>query len=513
MLEEKARRRLRAWRRDWCLFASEVLRVRLDEEQRSILRAVQTEKRVAVSSGTARGKDFVAACAAMCFMYLTPRWRDGILEKNTKIAMTAPTARQVYNIMIPEVSRLFRQASFLPGRLMSDGIRTDSKEWFLTGFKAESGNREAWSGFHASNTMFIVTEATGISDDTFEAIEGNLQGNSRLLLVFNPNTSTGYAARALKSERFVKFRLNSLTAPNVVEHRMVIQGQVDYAWVVDKLETWCVRIDRGEMSLEEDDFEFEGKCYRPNDTFRVKVLGVFPKSDEDALIPRQWLEAAHERWRSRAGVSPADNHSPYVMGVDVAGMGRDATVMFKRRGTWVDKPIVLRGNGEMNHMQTAGRIVSERRTCPYLYVSIDTIGEGAGVYSRCVEMERGGSYILSCKYSEAARQKGKDLTDMTGQVSFANMRAYLFWSVREWLDPRNDTGASLPPCDVLDEEATEIHYMYRSDGRIQIESKDAISSRLGHSTDYFDALANSFYPIMQSVAGGTRMTVKVRNND
>ena len=50
----------------------------------------------------------------------------------------------------------------------------------------DENNTEAWSGFHAVNTMFVVTEASGLSEAVFNAIEGNLQGNSRLLLVFNP---------------------------------------------------------------------------------------------------------------------------------------------------------------------------------------------------------------------------------------------------------------------------------------------------------------------------------------
>ena len=68
--------------------------------------------------------------------------------------------------------------------------------------------------------MFVITEASGVSDSIYNAIEGNLQGNSRLLIVFNPNVTTGYAARAMKSNRFHKFRLNSLNAENVVRRKM-----------------------------------------------------------------------------------------------------------------------------------------------------------------------------------------------------------------------------------------------------------------------------------------------------
>ena len=95
-LSDKAALYMQAWRDDWCKFCSDVMKARLDNEQQDIIHSVQYNRMTAVASGTARGKDFVAACASICFMYLTPRWENGKLVKNTKIAMTAPTGRQVH---------------------------------------------------------------------------------------------------------------------------------------------------------------------------------------------------------------------------------------------------------------------------------------------------------------------------------------------------------------------------------------------------------------------------------
>ena len=492
-----------AWRADWVRFVQEAFGVTLDSEQQAILRSVQFNRRTSVASGTARGKDFVAACAAMCFLYLTPRWRrnaNGEIElaENTKVALTAPTDRQVLNIMMPEISRLYNRAKrrgiVLPGRLNSYNIRTDNDEWFLTGFKADEHNHEAWSGFHAVHTMFVVTEATGIGDDTFSAIEGNLQGDSRILLVFNPNTPVGYAARSQKGDRWEKFQLNSLTAPNVKEKRIVIAGQVDYEWVLDKVENWCTPISEDERQDELDDFFFEGRWYRPEDLFRKKVLGKFPKVADDVLIPQQWLDLAHERWRQASGKEPLSTE-PRMLGVDVAGMGRDSTCFCERKGCWVAPFDIHNSGGQADHMKVAGNIVNRRKFDSKMYVSIDTIGEGAGVYSRCLELDE-QQYIISCKYSEGAKGANeRDLSDITGQYKFVNMRAWLFWAVRDWLNPKNNTGAMLPPDARFDEEATEIKWSFRSDGRILIEPKEDIKKRIGRSPDLFDALANTFYPI------------------
>lgn len=503
----KGIRLIGSWREDWNRFAHDGLGVRLDNEQQEILHAVQTSPRVSVASGTARGKDFVAAVAGVSFLYLTPRWDAARqLIENTKVALTAPTDRQVKNIMMPEISRLYNRARnrgvALPGRLNAYGIRTEYDEWFLAGFKADEHNHEAWSGFHAVNTMFVVTEASGMAETIFDAIEGNLQGNSRILLVFNYNSPVGYAARSQKSDRWVHFSLNSLTAPNVKEKKIVIPGQVDYDWIIDKLEQWCTPIAADEVMVEFDDFEFEGQWYRPEDLFRIKVLGKCPKVGEDALIPMQWIEVAQERWRNFKG----EHTGVRRLGLDVAGMGRDSTVFCDRHGDYVH-PLKKRNSGGVaDHMRVAGEAANWLKSNPAGAVSIDTIGEGAGVYSRLLELfgridtsepysGRKGQ-VISCKYSEGAKVADKELTDITGQYKFANMRAYLFWAVRDWLNPKNNPNAMLPPDIEIAEEATEIRWSFRSDGKILIEPKDDIQKRLGRSPDRFDALANTFYPVL-----------------
>lgn len=476
-----------AWQADWNLFVRDVLKARLDQEQKDIITSVQFNKMTAVASGTARGKDFVAACASLCFFYLTPKYdKQGNMVENTKVAMTAPTGRQVMNIMVPEVRRLMRNAKILPGRLVAGDIRTDNEEWFLTGFKAGDDATEAWSGFHAANTMFTITEASGIAEKTFNAIEGNLQGNSRMLIVFNPNVTVGYAARAMKSDRFHKFRLNSLNAENVINKKVTIAGQVDYEWVKDKVESWCSPIDEFDFYEDDGDFKFEDNFYRPNDLFRVKVLGLFPKVSEDTLIPYEWVEAANRNWQ-KYNESGIVNNEPVRLGVDVAGMGRDDSVLCPRRDNYVSTFKVHQSGGRADHMHVVG-LVRNEISAKGAFAYIDTIGEGAGVYSRLLEL--GFVNAISCKFSTSA----KNLSDINNVYTFANMKAYLYWCVRDWLNPKNKNNPCLPPNDKFIEEACEVKWKFQSNGSIIIESKDEIKKRLKRSTDYFDALANTFYP-------------------
>ncbi len=494
-----------SWRLDWNKFTRDILGIKLDKQQQEILHAVQHNRRVSVASGTARGKDYVSAVAAFCFLYLTPKFNaQGDLIENTKVALTAPSARQIDVIMMPEIARIYRRAAqkgiIIPGaRLNSTEIKTAYEEWFLTGFKADENKSEVWTGFHAVNTMFVVTEATGIPDKVYHDIEGNLQGNSKILIVFNPNILTGYAARSHKDDRWKCFSLSSLDAPNVIKKKEVIKGQVDYEWVKDKVDVWATPIIDKEVLPEMNDFEFEGQWYRPNDLFRKKVLGVFPKIGEDVLIPASWVDAAQARWKENRGIE-TQNNAHKILGVDVAGMGRDGSAFCFRQGNYVDRIKIHHSGGKADHMAVAGIIGNYMQLHDNLFISIDTIGEGAGVFSRLTELYPDNKKLISCKYNEKARLgSGKELSDITGQYRFYNLRAYLYWCIRDWLNPKFNRKAMLPPNLSLKQELTEPKYSFKSDGKLFIEPKDDIKKRLGRSPDLMDSLANTFYPLTRKI--------------
>jgi hypothetical protein len=526
---EKGHSKINQWRGDWVLAAHEIFGIVLDSEQKEIIRDAQIHQRLGVASGTSRGKDFVAAVAALLFLYLTPRWNSkGELEENTKVFCIAPTDRQIKNIMYPEITKLISKAKArgvdLPGEQVAYDIRMkDYREWFLTGFKADNTSVEAWTGLHAVNIMFIITEATGIEQLIWDSLEGNMQGNSKMMILYNHNITSGFAAQTQKTKRWKTHRLNSLNAPNVKSKKILIPGQVDYVWVKDKLETWCEIIDPSQVSEMENDFVFEGVAYRPNDRFRVKVLGLFPKVDSDVLIPGQWIEKAFERWEKMQGkymlhemwgeMLETDFYKRKYqnrIGADVAGMGRDNSSFVERYGPYVDKFTILHGRGEFVHMQVAGNIVNLMKQSYDTFrgrhpqAFIDTIGEGAGVFSRLLEMVNDPNTadlkailensVFSVKFSEKAEHNGNILTDRTGEYKFLNMRAYCYWALRDYFDPNNPVKAMVPYNEKLYAQLTQTLWFFRSDGRIQIEDKEDIVERIGHSPDEADSLAVTFDP-------------------
>jgi len=462
---------LSSYEGDWNKFAREGLGVRLDRKQRRILESMQIHRRTSVRSGHAAGKDYVAAVGSLCFLYL---------NIPSKVINTAPTDRQVINIMMSEIGRIYRNSKInLGGDLWTHRITfSEDSDWFLLGFKTKDKKPEDWTGFHSPNLMVVVTEASGIDEVTFDAIEGILTGNSRLVLIFNPNRTTGEAYQSTRSPLYKKFKLNCLNAVNVRAKKILIPGQVDWGWIDEKIRKpgWVVEISEGEANRDACDFKWEGKWYRPNDLFLVKVMGEFPRATEDTLIPLSWVELANDRWHDLEG----KGKGKLKLGVDVAGMGRDLTVFAFRRGNVIER---LKVYSKQDHMVTVGKIKNElikEEDSAF----VDSLGEGAGVFSRLVELQVN---TIGVKASESA----KGLTDLTEQRTFANMRAYLYWALRDALDPALGGELALPPVDELTQDLTEVHWSTRSNGDIIIEEKDKIKKRLGRSPDYGDAVANT----------------------
>lgn len=487
---------LRRYRRDWPAFAREVLGVYLDPDQEAILRSVQKNRRTAVRSGHARGKDFITAVACLCFLFLC---------YPCKVICTGPTDRQVVNIMMAECTKLWKGARYpLGGRFTTHGWRfsPDRTEWFLIGFKAADKATEAWTGFHAPNIMVAVTEASGIAQETFNAIEGLLTGNSRLMLVLNPNQTAGEAYQAFKSPLYAKFTLNCLNAPNVVAGKTLIPGQVDRQWVSDVMQKpgWVSEVFPGDERPEEHDFQWDMedgrglRWFRPSDLFLVKVMGEWPREPESQLIPLAWVEAANQRWLEWEAAGKPLKHmdqsgeerwiDPLRLGVDPAGMGVDSTVFLHRYG-WIVS--VLAAFGKSDHMATAGQIKEILDADPEARAFVDTIGEGAGVYSRLRELR---SAAESVKFSESA----ENLRDLTGERKFLNLRAYCYWAVRDALDPKLGGRLALPPCDELTQDLTAPQWSRNSQGKIVLQPKDEIRLKLGRSPDYGDALALTYAP-------------------
>lgn len=212
------------------------------------------------------------------------------------------------------------------------------------------------------------------------------------------------------------------------------------------------------------------------------LKGDFEAGMEDdpwQVIPTSWVEAAMDRWKPRDDVPKGEMDS---MGVDVARGGRDKTVIARRHGSWYDVPVRLQGQATIDGPKVAGQVLTHLQHAAPIH--IDIIGVGSSPYDF---LNQSNVHVIGVNSS--AKSYAHDAA--SGQLRFFNLRAELWWRMREALDPQADNPVSLPPDSKLLGDLTTPLWEYRAGGIIKIELKEEIIARLGRSPDDGDAYVNA----------------------
>jgi hypothetical protein len=210
-----------------------------------------------------------------------------------------------------------------------------------------------------------------------------------------------------------------------------------------------------------------------SNVYRVRVLGEFPSSEEDVVIPLAWCEAAVGR-----EVAPIEGFRP-VWGLDVARFGGDRTALAKRCANLLLEPVEAWHGLDL--MQICGRVLAQYEAIEKDEdlpgeILIDAIGLGAGVVDRLREL---GLPARGINVAEAAAASQRHL----------RLRDELWWKAREWFEARD---CRMPPDDGLIAELSLPRYAFTSAGKIKIEGKDEMRKRGLRSPDLADAFCLTF---------------------
>ena len=204
------------------------------------------------------------------------------------------------------------------------------------------------------------------------------------------------------------------------------------------------------------------------------------------LIPMSWIRAAQQRWQAARAKWDADpqadpGNGPLVVGQDVACGGSDQTVEAFRRGNWVE-PLLKHPGKETPDGPSAARFMVEALANGGTG-NIDRTGYGQSCYDFAAGV---GLNVYGVNFSEKSHRR-----DRSGRLGFKNIRAEMYWALREALNPECDGELMLPPDPELASDLAAPTWLL-TPGGIQIESKDAIKERIGRSPDCGDALALTF---------------------
>lgn len=417
---------------DPIFFAENVLGTPLWEKEKEILLAVKEHSEVAVKSCHASGKTFTAARVAHWWL---------CSEEDSIVISTAPTFRQVKEILWREIRNAVAGKSIYPKDAVLETKINLGEKWFALGLSTDASDQ--FQGFHGKRLLVIGDESSGIPEEIWQAVDG--LAATCVLMLGNPLKNEGRFANAFKSPRVHKITISAFDTPNIVAQKIVIPGLITQN-----------DIERMKAYYGED-----------SDVYRVRVLGEFPLKDSESLIG---VDEVYKATQREVVVLPEFEKR---MGVDVARFGDDRTVILIRQMEKVIRKETFFGIDTMQITGHVLRIAKEEYVKPE-NIFVDSIGVGGGVVDRLREQ---GWRVTGVNVGEAPKDT----------EHYLNLRAELYaGKLKEWIK----TGQLTKEEDWY--ELANIHYKFNSKGQLQIESKDDMKKRGLSSPDVADALMLTF---------------------
>ena len=202
---------------------------------------------------------------------------------------------------------------------------------------------------------------------------------------------------------------------------------------------------------------------------------------EDAwqAIPTRWVRLAQQRWVD-SGKSVKREKFVDAVGVDPSRGGVDFTAVSHRYGLWFDEVIKIPAKVADDGPKVAEKVRTSLKNKTVGVINVDVIGIGASVQDSLTPMFEGK--IQAFMASNKSRFK-----DKSGKIKMRNMRAEMYWRMREALDPEHGDDLMLPPGQEVVADLCSARYSITTAG-VLIEPKKDIKQRLGRSPDVGEAL-------------------------
>lgn len=453
-----ARTKLDRWKDSPTAWARDCLRVDLAGYQGEVLDLLPVKRRVAVKGPHGLGKSFMGSILVNWFASTRE-----MMGKDWKIITTASAWRHLEVYLWPEIHKWADRIDFvalgrLPYSQRSELLDLKLKLRWGAATAVASNQPERIEGAHAEELLYLLDEAKIVPPATWDSIEGAFSNagpdtadNAYAFAMSTPGAPAGrFYDIHRRAPGYEDWHTRSITLEEAVA-----AGRISRLWAEQRRLQW------GEDSA----------------VYHNRVLGEFHASDEDAVIPLAWLEAAIERWHEWDRTGRPDQGGPYWVGTDV-GRGGDESVLAHRNGP----ALWLEGHRRRDTMSTVAMLQGlEERPI------IDVIGVGAGVYDRAREVGlKAVAYVGSGKTPHRERSR---------KLGFANIRSAAYWNLRELLDPAFEPVLMLPPDDLMISDLTTPHWSVTTGvpPKIAVERKEDVVTKLGRSPDRGDAVAMAMW--------------------
>jgi len=415
--------------------------VDFDQWQIDAFEALQKDHFVAIRSGSGVGKTVFLALALLWFLATRP---------NSRVPCTAPSQHQLFDLLWAECYKWISNSEYL-GHILrwkqtKIGVVGHEPNWYAVARTArvspDGTVAEGLQGFHAEdNLLFIVDEASGVPDAIYPAIEGAFTGpNAYCILASNPTRDAGYFHSV-----FNDINMHGLY------HLIHVSG-LDSKFVSER---WIKMM--------------KARYGEDHPIYKIKVLGEFPGSIGDLLIPPDYLEKMVNNDRSVVSYDGAGHE----FGVDI-GRTSNRTVLTVRRGNQVLKIDVHAYVGKVDDAIDIGNwIVEHAQAYRPTAIKIDATGLGAPIYDYVKRLYPAITYAV---YGSASPE---------GEFArnYLNLRAQGYWELRNIIP---HLYCNSWPDQLLVELGTLKFQM--ANGKIKMPPKESMST----SPDHADSLMYAF---------------------
>lgn len=449
---------------DPVIFLDSILGCSHWSKQDEIINAIFNYQRVTVKSCFWVWKTYICGRIALAFQFA---------YSNSIVITTAPTFRQVENVLWRDIRYAYKNAKVpLGGNMFKTKYEIDER-WYMLGLSSDK--EENFQGFHAEHQLNIADEAGGINPKSLEALEALMTWEwTKLLYIGNPIIAMGGFYDSFKDDSFYQISISVFDTPNFTKNGiknvadlkkltkeevlalpLVYPELVTPMWAWDKIFRW------GEDTA----------------IFQSKVMAIFPDEGDDTLIRLSWIEQALEKefdpdeWMRRTRRN--------CIGIDVARFWWDTTVLVAMdNGKMFDNMISYKGKDTMVTVWHAIAMFNELGfNKEFDYFIVDDTGVGGGVTDRLKEL---GYNCIPINNASSANDS----------ETFRDIKAEIYWMLRQaFIDGK----IKIFDRERLIKDISNIKYEYTSKGQIYIKSKKDMKREGLDSPDFSDALALAFY--------------------
>jgi hypothetical protein len=425
----------------------------------------------ATASGHGVGKSALVSWIIIWAMATLPDTR-GVVTANTETQLKTKTWAELgkwfHMCLVKDMFKLTATALFSVDEEHERTWRLDMVPW-------SERNTEAFAGLHNQGRRILVVfdEASAIPDVIWETTEGALTDADTQIIwcVFgNPTRSTGRFRDCFEGGAFAS-----------TWHTRQVDSRIISFTNKPQIDKWI-------------------RAYGDDSDFvRIRVYGMFPRIGEMEFFNADDVDAAQVR---EVAVGLAD---PLALGVDVARYGKNASVIFPRKGRDARTFDRVRFQG-LSTVQLADKVFELN----FQYHADGIFIDGGGVGGGVVDQVRAKS--LHCyEVQFGAKDDTPHIVWGSQGEKYANKRSGMYGACRAWLKT-----AAIPPDPELNKQFSSIKYVINKRDEIQLISKeDMLKLDPDLELDDIDALVTTFAHALQpnESAGGVHLRKPLVESD